>query len=483
MNLPEYRSPEVKSFVDDVTGAIVRQRAEVASILLDVPGDIHAVAEEIEALTGGWNAVELYTAANFETERDAFLDAVKRGEDYVPRFRYDRAESFDVDAGRAALLDLRERLRASDKGSDRDRLARITLLAKIDDDLATCDIAEGLRHGDDALAKRGFEKKYPGGDPSLTAFATEAFASLLSEEPADGPSLLDDDEKEYLRGRIMTPEEQAHAFAWALKRLGLFRERGAEGDGFQVILDPNATALDVRDKSALGPTVVVPTSRDGTMTAAELCALIEHEIGGHARQAANGKKLFRVGGGALRKDDETLYEGLAMRYEWRFMEKWFGTATHDMDLSTLYVFAVDIAEKGGSFRQVFDDQLERRIRLKTKVPLGRPAPAEADLDPADYEECLKKAWRTAYRVMRGHSDATNREGFAMAKDLAYLRGWLMDRQLLEAGLGHANEAAIVSADGLRTLSTIDLTPEDLPVKYAPIGEEYMRMLLAQRPSA
>lgn len=482
MELPQYHSPEVATYVDAVTGAIGKRRAELANVLSDVPTELNWIAEAVEVLTGSWNPVELYTADNMDTEKAAFIEAFTRGEDYVPSFRYADAASFNVDAVRPALEALRSRAMDTPTNNDRDRLARITLIAKIDDDLATCDIAEGMTTGNDALVKRGCLAKYPGGDAQLTAFATETFAQLLSSPPADLPSLLTEEEKQYLKKRTMSPEEQADAFAWALRKLGIYREAGSDGDGFQVIIDEKATALDVRDKSKRGATVVIPTKRDGTMTADDLCALIEHEIGAHARQAVNGKRLFKLGGGALRKDDETLYEGLAMRYEWDFMEKQFGKVRHDMDLSTLYVFAVDIAEKGGTFREVFEDQLERRIRLTLKIPVDKPVPPKDDMDAKAYEECLGKAWRTTYRVMRGHTDVTNDEGFAMAKDLAYLRGWLMDRQLLEAGQGHANEAAIMSAEGLQSLATMDFTPEDVPVKYEPIGEEYMRKLLAERPA-
>jgi len=481
MELPQYQSPEVKKYVDAVTGTIGAKRIEFANVLLDVPLEVSDITEALERLTGTWNPVELYTANNMAEEKAAFIDAYSRGEEYVPTFEYADAASFDVENVRPALEALRTRTMVMEMGNDRDRLARITLVAKIDDDLATCDIAEGMKAGNDALVKRGCQTKYPGGDAELTAFATTTFAQILSDPPADVPSLLTCEEKEYLKNRRMSADEQADAFAWALKKLGIYREPGAEGDGFQVIKDPKATALDVRDKSKRGATVVIPTDRDGDMMAHELCALIEHEIGAHARQAVNGKRLFKLGGGALRKDDETLYEGLAIRYEWEFMEKQFGQVRHGMDLSTLYIFAVDIAEKGGTFRDVFDDQLERRIRLKLKIPVDRPVPAKKEMDAKAYKECLGKAWRTTYRVMRGHTDVTNKEGFAMTKDLAYLRGWLMDRQLLEAGQGHVNEAAIMSAEGLQTLATMEFRPEDVPVKYEPIGEEYMKILLAERP--
>lgn len=481
MILPAFRSPQIQTYVDDVAGAIDAQRVNVASVIGDLPREAVAIAEELRDIAETWNPVELYTADNFEEQRDAFLDTFDRGHAYVPVFRYGRAETFDAAGPRGRLTALRARAEALPDEGLRDAYARATLLAKIDDDLATCDMAQGMAERDDALVKRGCRMKYPGGDPSLTAFATEMFAYLSQYTVADGPAVFTPEERAYLRSMDVSPERQKEAFTWALKRYGIYREDDdAEGDGFRVVLDPLATALDVRDKSRLGSAVYVPTDRDGGMDASQLCALIAHEISGHARQAVNGKRLFGVQGIALRVDDETLYEGLAIRYEWEFVERYFGEVRHDMDRSTLYIFAVDMAEKGASFGDIFRDQLERRIRLALKIPVDKRVPTRAAVDPALYDLCMKKAWRVTYRVMRGHVDMTNAHGFAMAKDLAYLRGWLMDRQLIESGHGHANEAAILSTDGLRLLSNVELLPDDIPIPFEDIAAEYARMLLAER---
>lgn len=483
MVLPPYHSPEVSLYADTVALTIDKRRVQLTSVLRDLPVGAFAIAAELAELTGMWNPVELYTADNFEAEREKFLAAFRQGSDYQPVFRYGAAERFDAASARVLLEILRKRANALPKRSNRDRLVRATLLGKIDDDLATCDIAQGIATKDDALVKRGCEAKYPGGDPSLMVFAKQTFERGLTHanEPHAVRGELNDADKQYLSTLRVSPREQADAFAWALKQYGIFREDDdAKGDGFRVVLDARATALDVRDKSAMGPVVVVPTMRDGSMTAKELCALVAHEIEGHARQAVNGMRLFKAAGGALRTDDETLYEGLATRYEWDFMEKHFGEIRHDMYLSTLYVFAVDVAENGGSFADVFVDQVQRRMRVALKLSAESPLPEASSVDPDAYDMCLQKAWRTTYRVMRGHTDTSNAKAFAMSKDLAYLRGWLMDRELLKNNLGHANEAAIMSAAGLQALGRVAIGPDDLPLKFKDVAPQYMRMLLAKR---
>lgn len=474
MELPQYHSPEIKTYANAVSAAIGSQRMELASVLHDVPPETLALAEGIEAVSGKWNPVELYTAGNFEEERTAFLAAFAKGETYVPTFRYPRAEAFDVAGERAKLQELRARAWALPKEKDRDRLARITLLNKIDDDLATCEFIGGIQTKNDAAVARGLREKYPALDDELYGIAMTVFNDIANAKEANTvPCALDADERNYLeKERKLSPEEEAEAYRWALREYGMLRE-GDGGEGFQVVIDPDTTNLDVRDKSQSGPTVFVPAHRDEPLSAMEACALIAHEIEGHARQAMNGQKLFKVGGGGLRKDDETLYEGLAIRYEWRFVEEQFGKVNYDIDHNTLYIFAVRMAEEGKSFGDIFEDQLER-CRALSKSPAS-------SIFEKDEEACRLKAFRMTYRVLRGHTDATNKEGFAMTKDLAYLRGWLMDRQLLASNLGHANETAILSANGLQSLATMSITPEDVPIKFKNIAPTYLRMLLEKRP--
>ena len=217
-------------------------------------------------------------------------------------------------------------------------------------------------------------------------------------------------------------------------------------------------------------------------TAARVCWLIAHEIEGHARQAINGERLFGVRGGALRRDDETLYEGLAMRNEFAFREKYFGKVNADIDELYYYVFAVHQAEKGKSFREIFDDQLERWLRAALTLPYGKSLPSAASIDPAILRKARSRAWRVTYRVMRGHADTSNRVPFAMPKDLSYLRGWLMDCELSRMGHAHLNEAAIVSVAGLEPLMEMELSPEDLPLPFTDIAPQYARMLLDERSS-
>ena len=84
---------------------------------------------------------------------------------------------------------------------------------------------------------------------------------------------------------------------------------------------------------------------------------------------------------------------------------------------------------------------------------------------------------TTFRVMRGHVDTSNKRAFAMTKDLSYLQGWLLDRQLRKHGLGHLNEAAIIARGGLQLLTEFQLSESDLPLPYRDIATRYWQEVL------
>lgn len=479
MSPKDFLPPSTKAFTKHVE-AFVLNGETVLPLLPCISAEAHDIGMEIAQMTGNWNPVEIYTAHNMQAERKTFLDAHDSGEEYVPQFEYRHAEEMDLRHAKPVLESLMRRSHLLREDTLQERLTKLSLLYKIQDDLATCDIVTGIKNRNDELTSRGFQAKYPGLDEPLLRFTQEAFERGLRgyREPAV-PSILSEDEKNYLETLKIGPEGQAKAFTWALKKYGILRE-GKEGRGFQVVVDPKGTSIDVRDKSALGPTVFIPTDRAEAVTGKELCALIAHEISAHARQAVNGEELFRVGGGALRMDDETMYEGLALRYEHDFREKYFGKKNEDMEHYYFYVFAVEKAEEGWSFQEVFEDQMERRLRYTLMLPYDKPLPPRDAIDPALWKLSQQRAWRTTYRVLRGHVDVRNQHNFAMAKDLSYLRGWLIDQELCKRGLGHLNEAAIVSLGGLQTLAEIGVQEHHLPIPFMDLAPEYAKILLSER---
>ncbi len=445
--------------------------------LQNLPSELREAAEILRGLTGTWNPVELYTAdpKSLHGEKQKFFATFLRGHVYQPVFSYEYAESFRLGDARAQLEDLLERARAYapyDRGAE---LMKLLFVDKLKDDLATCNLVEGLQAKDEAKIGTALQDKYPGVDPRILQIAEEDLErhSTKPKRGTETPGELTEDQMRRMRELVLDAADVQAAFEWALDRYGMLR-KGETGEGYTVVVDRRATAIDVRDKSVLGPSVFVP---EGTrMTGERLLGLMAHEIEGHARQSWNGERLFLFGGGPLKIDEETLYEGLAMRYEYQFRKRYFGKEfdSHSLDY---YVFAVRVGEEGGSFYDVFRDQMDRRLRLELGVPHHSAFSHEQAKDRNLYARVMEQAWGTAYRVMRGHTDMTNPCKFAMAKDLAYFRGHILDQQLCEHGQGFVNELTICSIGQLSILAEFDIDEKDVAVPFQDVTSDYLRMLL------
>jgi hypothetical protein len=75
---------------------------------------------------------------------------------------------------------------------------------------------------------------------------------------------------------------------------------------------------------------------------------------------------------------------------------------------------------------------------------------------------------------------SNPLGFAMSKDLAYLQGWLTDKQLGEAGYGGINEMAVIQSGGLQILARLGVDEKDIPHQYKDVVKEYIFTFLLPR---
>lgn len=484
-NLPKKGSPEAIELSSEhelpQIAALQRVlRTHTQKLLLPdfemLPEELMSVAEELETLTGHWNPVAIYGPPGEEAkrEREKFLEARKRGERIEPRFTYPVAERMDVDGARASLERLDRVVLAYEPENETARLGRVALHFKIKDDLATCDLVDGLKTKNEPLIKRALEAKYPGTDPAIIERAEAAYKELCSPPPKKEPT---EEEKKYrlepweleeLKNIKYSPEEQKERFEWALQRSGILRSPECP-DGFNVVISPDVSSIDVRDKCEDGPTIFVPANRDlEEVNGLEMGYLLAHEIG-HARQAMNGTRIFRLGGKALRLDDESLYEGHGMRQENDFLTRYTGERE---DLETaMYVLAIKAAEDGKSFSEIVDEQEPRWLHVYGKIPADEPIPDT--LDAAIREQALKKAYRTAYRVMRGHTDMSNTAAYAMPKDLGYFRGIQLDEKLQAMGLGVLNEAVIMSTNALPLLARFDVKEEDIPYPNDDAADVYM----------
>lgn len=431
-------------------------------------------AEKLQDMSNKLNPVELYTPEKDirDKEKATFIEAFERGDIYQPQFSYKNAEDIDYEGQQRKLYDIISDIHRYEPQNEAERLARIALNANAKDTMATLQLAEGIQKKDERLIKTAMHQKYPAVDAWLLDIAQKEYEKRArGERDVVTPGDLSADEQEYLMKKRLNAEDIAEAFIWALKQYNMYRENDQDGPGFRVRIDQQATAIDVRDKSSEGPIIVIPSHRNDN--AAKILSLISHEIEGHARQAMNGKRLFDLG----RSDEETLYEGLAMRLEDAFMSKHFGNRSMP---SPYYVLAIQKADTGGSFYDVFQDCLERELHVALQIPVNEPLPSKDTINPEKYNKAMTNAWSTAYRVMCGHTDMSNPAGYAMRKDAAYLRGYFMDQQLRDQHLSHLNEANIISLDGLQLLARLKIDENDIPIPYQDVATQYMQMMLAKR---
>ncbi|MDB4978981.1 MAG: hypothetical protein JWM56_1167 [Candidatus Peribacteria bacterium] len=479
-------NPSLQSPLPEIAAYFARcQRVEKVKIptVNDLTPELKDIMDRLTDLTSAWNPVELYTADpwSLEEEQEKFMLSLSQKEEYNPRFTYSYAEHFSLAGSRAILEELLECVRLFTPRNRTLQIAKLCLYFKMKDDLATCDLVEGLQERDEEKIGRALQYKYPGTDSVLLDIAENDYTRRARGETSQAESaqsILTEEEKTYLRSLQFNAEQCKKAFEWALDQYGILRHTGNER-GFQVLIDNRATAMDVRDKSVLGPTVFIPTQT--VENGERLLALIAHEIEGHARQSANGEQSFLFGGGPLKIDDETLYEGLAMRHEHEFRTSYFGSE-ESSPFPDFYAFGIHKAEMGASFHDVFQDQLIRQLHVFLKVPADAPLPSVKKLDPLLYAQVQRSSWHSTYRVMRGHIDTANHARFAMAKDLAYLRGWILDHQLSQGGHGHINEASISSIGTLRILAEFNVAEQDLPHQYKNVTADYLQMLLDKKPA-
>ncbi|KKU44788.1 MAG: hypothetical protein UX62_C0049G0003 [Microgenomates group bacterium GW2011_GWA2_46_7] len=438
------------------------------------------IAEVLRQLTQTLNPVEFVTASpeSIKQEKSAIFEAYTRGVKYNPQFEYPSIENSNIDVAsvRTQITTLLKEVRRLSITSDADRIAKVALYFKLKDDLATVMLIDGIATRDEHKIKTALNTKYAPTDSGLVAQANQRYRELTrgdsESKKSDTETVLSTEQQEFLKKKKIDALGIKAGFEWLLDKYGILRTT-ENNHGFRVVLSEDATAIDVRDKSTEPMTIYIPKDRE--VTADKLLELMYHEIEGHARQSMNGEKYI-VGGGSLKIDDETMYEGLAKRLDEDYQRRFFGVDSGQP--IPHYTQAIEMAENGNDFYSIFASQVDIRLHVLLHRPPEETLNHESEDVKAKLQKAMDLAWNTAYRVMRGHTDTSNPTGFAFAKDLAYLRGWLSDRELRKTGNAHYNEAAIMQTNALALIGRIDITEEDLPYPFRNFTEEYcMKELL------
>lgn len=450
--------------------------------LKNLPQELREAREKLVELTGKWNPVEICTPAPevINRERTIFLANFNKGVEYTPQYEYSLPEDLLNPETRRTLNELRVTIRSLKTNSPSEQLFRFILLEELKDAEAIYNLAQGMAQKNEEAIQISLATLYPKLEPHLVEEANRQYQDLTQSAPTEKlPADLSQEEISWLEQKTFSPQETADAFSWALKKYGLLKESDQD-IGFRVEVSPDVTSIDVRDRSEKGPIVLVPAVRQAKpLNGKALLGLIAHEIEGHARQSMNGEQLFLLGGGRSKVADETLYEGLALRHELAIYKKLFGEVTQFGGPPALVLAAAD-AENGSSFSQIFANNLDRDLHIVLKIPFDQDLPSQEELKTthaAVYEQSQKTAFLRTHRVLRGHTDLSNKDSFANTKDLAYLWGQIIDTELCQAGLGHINEAAVIKTEALPLMSRLNLKEDSLPFRFLNVAESYWHEVL------
>ncbi len=464
--------PLVKSFLADKPTAPLIDLSKLEHFIFS---PLDQILDQIIALTGSWNPVEIYTAHNYQAVKTKFLTQFSQNHQADnPVFDYPLVNDFAVTTFRPQLIELLGRTQTlahqlkqktkSDPNYLLQHLATQLTVLKINDDLATCDLVTGINQKNDRLTKLAVHRKYGQLSHIVISKATDVYHQLLAARAqappiAPKPALLTSAEQHWLENTFFNATEIAAAFSWSLAQYQLLAHR--QGDsGFLVKIDPLVTSIDVRDKNSSGqPTVYIPADR--RVSGQTLLSLIGHEIECHARQSMNGFKLFRLGGGSLKIDDETLYEGLAKQDDFRFERRFFGD-TFSVPLP-FYIQAIVLAQTGQTFCQVFEKILHNLHALT----------GDDEFSPAS----LEHAWLITYRIFRGSTDPNNQARYGLTKDCGYLRGFLVDQDLSKLGYGEYNQLAVITGTDLGLLRIFDVEKKEIPYPLLNVQEKYWDQVL------
>ena len=389
--------------------------------------------------------IEMMTPLNAKTQRILW----KNGSNIFPEFEYDDNVLMMARA-QAQTIKALGMLESKDDETEGFRIMRQILLDRYNVALAKTELAEGILDCDAHKARHAVAKLYGKLDPDIIEMAENHAQNLAKRKGKikNGlPAELGADDVERLKNMKFDASGIRKWFKWALERYGI---------NFETIIDDSVSAVTVYPGR-----VLIPAERkvDGI----KLLMLLSHEIECHARDMANGMKLFgEIGGGVLRASDSIMAEGHAKLEDLRFQRKYLGEAREYPE--PWYVLAIERASNGVGFNRVAN---ELDFYLSETEP-------EADVK--------KDVWKYAYRVYRGSQDTEPARGhrnvFVCTKDKCYFEGYLFAKALVDNGLEHWLEIGMFRPDELLDIaSVVKITPDDIPIKKLNLVDELIEKLL------
>ncbi|MCK5085418.1 DUF1704 domain-containing protein, partial [Candidatus Parcubacteria bacterium] len=217
-------------------------------------------------------------------------------------------------------------------------------------------------------------------------------------------------------------------------------------NNLEVIIDEEATAIDVRssDPNYDHPVILIPLDRK--VNGLRLLQLVAHEIGCHVVQNNNNYKLG-LEGLSFGRDWETAQEGFAVRGETKIKKVILGDSMLDFEynvFSAYFILAMEKIKKGADFGEVYDYIFD----LKKEEFL-----VEEDDEGKVEEKASRETKMVLRRVIRGMYP------YYFPKDKAYFEGQFMALKIEEEGIDKYPRQARVDPAFVSDLIKIGVYPK------------------------
>ena len=361
--------------------------------------------KRIATLAMQLNPVELATPTNARKEKDAIVKVLDNGFKVNPTFKYNRnklrqAVRVGEQLGdlKAKFLELAQHYPATNFDDPaQEQAVKNIIIDRINDAIITTEMAQAILDGNDIAMAALSAEKY--GTPSSVIMGY-AYDIANDGYPNNCSPYLDADVAKALKAQEFDAAGILHYFERVLEMYGI--------TDWLVIVDDQATVIDVRGKNSSGrPLVVIPSTRQ--VDGLKLLELIGHEIECHLRSSENARNFWSeiltddylpLVPLLAKSDNEFIYEGYAKQNDTKVRGS-AGLPTPN------YLVAMDQARRGSSFAETMETVAGFEIQRG-----------------ATRKQAFSRAWTATYRVFRGCSNCANGKDvcYSFTKDFAYFGG-------------------------------------------------------------
>ena len=376
---------------------------------------------------------------DFNQEVDLFLERRKDDGGYKPTFTYPEMDKLDIQKAENDLKNLKiieENVENETNQNVKNIVLEMIVVVK-----AKINILLEIKEGSSEKAFENAKIAYGDIDDQVCQKAEKYHRKkieFLKRNREKG--IVKSDLERELEETMFNAEDIKEYFDLALGKGNL------RYNNLEVIIDEEATAIDVRssDPNYDHPVILIPLDRK--VNGLRLLQLVAHEIGCHVVQNNNNYKLG-LEGLSFGRDWETAQEGFAVRGETKIKKVILGDSMLDFEynvFSAYFILAMEKIKKGADFGEVYDYIFD----LKKEEFL-----VEEDDEGKVEEKASRETKMVLRRVIRGMYP------YYFPKDKAYFEGQFMALKIEEEGIDKYPRQARVDPAFVSDLIKIGVYPK------------------------